>query len=287
MSNKTLWGSVLAIVVLVLVIWWVASRGPDVSEPVLDENGNPIVGVDANGNAPGSANYGTPTPYGTPSSGSTTNASGRVVFMVTDDAAKMGDVSEVTVKISKVEVRNQLGVWVTASSTARSFNLLDLKAKNQNKVLMDVNLKHGTYDQIRLTLDSVSVKLKTGATKTATLPGKLFTIGTKLIVTGTPSMARLDFIADESLHLTTTNDYVFAPVIVTESQSGVALTIDAAGVVSLQKGEQQDIGTEGMDVDGSVKASFKLDPDLNLTIGADGKVKIVEEEKPKGVILGD
>src|SRR3989344_5773487 len=83
-----------------------------------------------------------------------TTYTGRVVFSVTDAAADMSTISEINMKVNSVEVHSTASGWVTASTTPRVYNLLALNASKKSELLADVDLETGTYDQVRLMVDS-------------------------------------------------------------------------------------------------------------------------------------
>ncbi len=205
----------------------------------------------------------------------TSGATGRVVFSVTDAAADMGAVSEINMKVSSVEVHSAASGWATVSTTPRVYNLLDLKNRNESELLADANLEAGTYDQVRLRVDSVAVKTKAGATKVAKLPSNTMAINAKLVVEANEtSSANFDFLADKSLHTTASGEYIFAPAVKTETRSSSTVSVSSASVVSINGGNVNDTNTVGMDIDGSVKLNFQLKTTDKLDIGTDGKIKI-------------
>lgn len=200
---------------------------------------------------------------------------GRVVFSVTDAAANMGNVSEVNMTISRVDMHNTVDGWMAVSTTPKTYNLLALKANNESKVLADVEAEVNAYDQVRVTIDSVSIKTKAGVTEQAALPAKEFTMNTVLIVDAdNTSSVSLDFLVDKSLHTTIDGDYVFAPVIKTEIKSQVGVSVDALGTVLLTGGTLDDTDTFGMDLTGAVKLDFELNSAQKLNIGDDNTIKI-------------
>jgi hypothetical protein len=205
----------------------------------------------------------------------TGKADGRVVFSVTDAAADMGAVSEINMKVSSVDVHSAANGWANVSTTPRVYNLLDLNDRNESELLADTNIEAGSYDQVRMTVDSVAVKTKAGATKTAKLPSNTMTINANLVVNeNATSSANFDFLADKSLYTATNGDYIFAPVVKTETRSNTTATVDSASVVSINGGNVDDTNTIGMDIDGSVKANFQLKSTDKLNIGTDNKINV-------------
>ncbi len=208
-------------------------------------------------------------------SDNTTGVQGRAVFSITDAAADMGAISEINMKVSSVEVYSEANGWATVSATPRVYNLLDLKNRNESELLADADLSAGTYNQIRLRIDSVAVKTKAGAIKVAKVPSSSLAINTKLVVKANEtSSANFDFMADKSLHTTTTGEYVFAPVVKTETRSDTSVTVSNASVVSINGGNVDDTNTVGMDIDGSIKVNFQIKSTTKLNIGTDNKINI-------------
>lgn len=203
------------------------------------------------------------------------SAKGRVVFSVTDAAANMSTISEITVKISRVDIHSDVDGWSAVSITPKSYDLLALDASGESKILADIQTKAEVYDQIRLVIDSVSVKTKAGATKEATVPGNQFVLDTILVVDGSStSSVNLDFLADKSLHTTSSGQYVFAPVVKTETKSKVTANIDASGTVILIGGKTDESSTAGMDLSGTVRANFELDTNQKIELDTDNMIKI-------------
>ncbi|MBI2631026.1 DUF4382 domain-containing protein [Candidatus Nomurabacteria bacterium] len=121
-------------------------------------------------------------------------ASGRVIFSVTDAAADMSAVSEINMKVNSVEVYSAAFGWATVSTAPRTYSLLSLDKRNESELLAEVDIKAGTYDQIRLNIDSVAVITKAGATKIAKLPSSALAIGSKLVVNANEtSSANFDY----------------------------------------------------------------------------------------------
>ena len=207
----------------------------------------------------------------------TLSGEGRVIYSVTDAAADMGAISEINMTVSKVEMHSAASAdaWVTVSSTPKTFDLLELNASSENEVLADVKTAVGTYDQVRLSVDSIIVKMKDGSTKTAKLPSGVLKINTAVLVRAEETASvNFDFLADKSLHVTGNGTYIFAPVVKTEVKSGATVNVAANGVVTINGGKVDNSSQMGMDVDGSVKLNFQIDASKKLDIGSDNKIKV-------------
>lgn len=247
MNNKTLW-AVLG-VVAVIVIAWLFMRTP--SDTVSMTNN----GADN-----------TNQPAGT---------EGRVIFSVTDAAANMDNVSEIRMSVSKAEMHSPTEGWVTLSTTAKSYNLLELNAKNESMLLSNSNVRVDSYDQVRLSVDSVAVVLKNGETKVAKVPSGQMNINTQVVVKANEtSSVNFDFLADKSLHTTGNGSYIFAPVVKTESRSSADVSIDADSSVNIGGGKVDHSNTMGMDIDGSVKLDFEIKKDAKLNLDSNSMIKL-------------
>ncbi|OGI95676.1 hypothetical protein A2917_00605 [Candidatus Nomurabacteria bacterium RIFCSPLOWO2_01_FULL_42_17] len=208
-------------------------------------------------------------------SGQKNNTQGRVVFSVTDAAADMGTISEINMKVNNVSVHNNTSGWVTVSTTPRVYNLLALNAQNKSELLADIKTQAGSYDQVRLMIDSIAVIKKDGTTKIAKLPSNELKINTMLMVKADEtSSVNFDFMADKSLHLTGNGSYIFAPVVKTESRSDANVSVNTSSVVSISGGNLDDSNTIGMDIDGSVKLNFQIKSSQKLNIGSDNMIKL-------------
>lgn len=250
MNNKTALGVILGIVVVIAAVIFMMSRPVPNSELNENDNFNTTDQVDS-------------------------DAQGRVIFSVTDAAADMGTVSEINMKVNSVEVHSEASGWATVSTTPRTYSLLDLNERSESELLAEVNMQAGTYDQIRLNVDSVAVITKAGATKIAKLPSGQLLINSKLIVKANEtSSANFDFLADKSLHTTGSGEYIFAPVVKLETRSNTNVSVNSASVVSIDGGNVDDSVTIGMDIDGSIKANFQLKTTDKLKVGTDGKIEI-------------
>ncbi|MDD5050382.1 MAG: DUF4382 domain-containing protein [Candidatus Pacebacteria bacterium] len=202
-------------------------------------------------------------------------AAGHVVFAITDAAADMGNVSEITVTVSEVDLHSTTQGWVTASTDTKTFNLLALKAAGQSALVTATDLSADTYDQVRVTITDVKVTTKDGVTTEAKLPSGEFKMdGQVLVEAGKTSTVTLDFLADASLHLTGTGAFIFAPVINMRSTSEADVTVSSDEKVKVNNGKSTDNRKAGMDIDGSVKADFQVPQDEQLDVDATGVIQV-------------
>lgn len=248
MNNKSALGIILAIIILIAGVIYIMGRSPDNSP----NNGNPTIDQTSENMEIG----------------------GKAVFSVTDAAADMGAVSKIEMTINGLEVHSEANGWVTITTAPRTYSLLELDERNESQILAEADLQVGEYDQIRLQVDEIVVTTTDGAREEARLPSGEIKINTNFIVKaeGTSSI-NFDFLADRSLHTTGSGDYVYAPVVKTETRSDAEINITSNGVVEISGGNVDDTETVGMDVDGTVKANFEIG-DKKLDIGTDNKIQI-------------
>jgi hypothetical protein len=88
-------------------------------------------------------------------------------------------------------------------------------------------------------------------------------------------------LADKSLHTTGKGEYIFAPVVKTESKSSAEVSVDTSGTVIIIGGHTDGVNTLGMDLDGSMKLNFQLSANQKLSIDTNNVIKL------EGTILGN
>jgi len=202
----------------------------------------------------------------------TTSGSGRVVVGITDAAADMGSVSSVKITVDKMELHSAASSWTTVSTESREYDLLALKQSGEVSLYADATVPAGTYDQARLTISNVVV-VANGETKTARLPsGILHVVGRTVVDSESTAAITFDFIADKSLHVTGSGEFVFAPVIKFTSESSATVQINA-GVLSItNRGRVEEDISVGMNEKGETKSNFELKGDVR--IGVDGRISL-------------
>src|SRR3989338_3030757 len=112
---------------------------------------------------------------------SETSATGRAVFAAKDAAADMGSVSSVQMTVQSVQVHSAAQGWTTVSSSAKTYDLLQLKAEDQAAFLGEPKLNAGTYDQILHNVSSVTV-VDANGTHSARLPSGQFKVIGNMVV---------------------------------------------------------------------------------------------------------
>lgn len=208
---------------------------------------------------------------------------GNIIFGVTDAAANLDSVQSVQATITKVQVHQQGNGWITVSEGLREFNLLDLKTRNAVELLAQAELPAGEYDQIRLEVSRVLITKTNGQVQEAKLPsGDLKLIG-KLIVQGSKtSSVVIDFLVEESLHMTGSGRYIFAPVVKLETRSNATVQVSGKDV-QVAGGTIETEANLGMDENGQVKEGFALNARSSLELVGDILRIIPEGQSEAGV----
>lgn len=251
--NKTIIGIIIAVVVIVGGIY-LMTRTPDITQTTSDTGSNALSTTQQNQAAV---------------------AQGRVVFSITDAALDMGNVVGINVAVTSIDVHNNVNGWTNVSTTPRTYDLLVLNATNQTALLADTSIQAGTYDQVRLTIDSVTIKMKDGTTKMAKLPSNKLTLHTTFVVNANKtSNINFDFLADKSLHLTGNGTYIFAPVVKTKVRGDAKIEIDESNRVRVTDGKDEGENDEGMDVNGEFKSNFQIKSGEKLDVDSNGAIKI-------------
>ncbi len=211
--------------------------------------------------------------YKTLPSGESTANQGRVVFTIADAAADMNSVSRVVVTIDSISVHSDTEGWVTVSSIPQTTDLLLLKAEGAQRLLADVKLKEGSYQQLRLDISKVVVTDNTGEHQAKLPSGELKIIGGFNVSANSTSTAKFDFIADESLHRTGNGEYILAPVVQLETREDADVDVKADNKVEVKNGHVKTNIKVGMDVDGNVGVGLHIPKEAKVSL-SNGKVKL-------------
>ncbi len=197
---------------------------------------------------------------------------GRYVATVTDAAADMGSVTSVQMTIDNVQAHSATQGWVTLSSQSRTVDLMQLKTSGNQALVADTQVAAGTYDQIRMQVSRVSVTDAQG-THEAKLPsGELKIVATTVVNANSTSIAKFDFIADQSLHITGNGRYIMAPVIKIETRSDANVNVASQNDVTVEGGSVDTNAQVGMDISGNVGAGVRIPADAVLDINANGVI---------------
>ncbi len=205
---------------------------------------------------------------------------GKVIYSITDATADLSTISEINMTVTSAEMHSEANGWATVTTTPYTYNLLALKANNENSFLASISVPAGTYNQVRLMVSSVMIKMKNGTVKEAKLPSGELKINTNLVVNGgETSSINFDFMASKSLHMTGNGGYIFAPVVKTETKSNASVEVDTKNVVKIGGGHTDSDDTVGMDIDGTIKINFELNTNAKFDV-IDNIIKV------KGVSSG-
>ena len=206
-------------------------------------------------------------------SGSAASESGRTVFTVTDAAADMGTVSSIKVTVDSVRAHSEAQGWVTVRNEPATFDLLQLKASGNQALLADVQLKEGSYDQVRLDISEVVVTDAQGEHDAKLPSGELKIVGDLQVNAQSTSTASFDFIADESLHLTGEGKYILAPVVQFQTKEKVVVDVTSASDVKIQGGTTRTNVKVGMDAEGRVGVGLGIPASVNISIEG-GRIRV-------------
>ena len=208
--------------------------------------------------------------------GTSSGAGGRVYVSFSDAAADMNAISEITMRVSEVDLYSSTRGWVALKTSSVDYPLLTLRSNGEARLYSGSNVAAETYTRVRVIVDRVTVEPKNKSTETATLPSKTFeAFATVVVENDAETSVNLDVMADKSLQTTTKGAYVFAPVIRIESRSNAEITETANGTVDISDGVIDTATTFGMNVDGAVNANFELPSNVKLDIGAGGTIEII------------
>ena len=208
------------------------------------------------------------------SSYSSSSNEGRIVFAMTDAAANMGSVSSVKVTVDNIKVHSNSQGWVDLSSSAKTYDLIELKNNNELAVIADSNVESGKYDQVRFEVTKVIVVDSEGEHE-AKLPSSELKINSELNVDeNSTATATFDFIADESLHVTGSGKYILAPVIQVETRSNTEVESKGNSRVEVKGGNVDTKTKVGMDINGNVGVGLGIAANSNLDIDSSGILKV-------------
>ncbi|TSC83891.1 MAG: hypothetical protein G01um101413_694 [Parcubacteria group bacterium Gr01-1014_13] len=225
-----------------------------------------LMGAGCTGNVGVNTNP-TTTPYSA--------AQGKVIISITDAAAQMNGITSVQLTVDKIEMHSATQGWITVSNESKTFDLLALKAKSALALAAHTNVAQDTYNQIRLHVTKVLV-VKSTSTVEAKLPSNNLEVNGKFtVVSGTTNSVKVDFVVDESLHITGKGKYIFSPVLKIESRTNANATITTDDMVTLTGGNVESNIEVGMDVNGTMRDNFKLKTDEKLEINADNTIKLL------------
>jgi len=199
-------------------------------------------------------------------------STGRAVFTMTDAAANMGTVTAVEVTVDSLQVQRADMGWTTVFSTPHTYDLMQLRASGNQSLLADVSLQNGTYGQIRMVISKVMVADSAGVHEAKLPSGELKIIGGFTVMPNSTAAVNLDFLADQSLHVTGDGQYILAPVVRMQTREGTQAITSSKDDVKTMGGQIKTDTTVGMDSDGNVGVGRRIAAGMNLSIRSDGKI---------------
>lgn len=205
-------------------------------------------------------------------SGPAAAGSGRAVFSISDEAADMGAVTSIKVTVDSLGVHSKGGAWVNVSSTAQTFDLLELRAKGTAELVADANLQAGSYDQMEISISKVIVVDASGEHEAKLPSNKLRINGSLEVEADAIATADFDFIADQSLHMIGDGKYILAPVIHLEAKQDASANINPDKEVEVSGGKTTADVRVGTDIEGSVDIGLRITSDAELHINNSGKI---------------
>jgi hypothetical protein len=148
---------------------------------------------------------------------------GRIEVRVTDAPPEYG-ITEIWVTVLDSEEEGVAvhkagddgdGEWITIPITGENpFDLLQLQKADLDALLATEEITAGKYTQIRMTIDTVEVRIGDGDLQPAILPsGKLKFVRPFEVVDGETTIILLDFIADKSVTVTGNGKIIVKPVV--------------------------------------------------------------------------
>lgn len=146
---------------------------------------------------------------------------GRLVLAITDNAVSLEDTDAVYLSINGVSAQHTGKGWITISNELRTYDLLKLRREGKLELMFDLTTEEGTYNQLRLVISSVII-VKNGLANSAKLPSGTIIIPLAFPVkNGQISSVVLDIMADKSIHITQTGQYIFSPVLHVDTASEI------------------------------------------------------------------
>jgi len=200
-------------------------------------------------------------------------ASGKAVFVISDAAGDMGAVSSIRLTVDGVQVHSSGGGWVSiVNAKSSAFDLIKLRDEGTAQLLAQADLKAGAYDMISLNVSKVIVVDASGEHEAKLPSNKLEIKGDLDVKANTSATANLDFLADQSLHVTGNGLYILSPVVKLETRSNASALVESNNNVKIIGGNIKTNVQAGMDIEGNTDVGLRVSPDAVLSIAASGKI---------------
>ena len=198
---------------------------------------------------------------------------GNFYLALKDYALDMSLLGIVDLTVSNISIHNSgTGSWIVLSSQQQQFNLLELQ--DVQALLASKDLNAGTYNQLRFSIDKVSVDYN-GTVQEAKLPSNALKLDFIVeIDANKTSIAILDFDLNKSLHFTGNGKIIMLPVIKVVSEKDSSIEVDETGKLLIRehgvKTEDKEIGT---DLEGNNAEGAQVSDGTELEIDDNGKIK--------------
>ena len=209
-----------------------------------------------------------------PQGGDAAAGAGTVYIAVTDAAADMENVSEVTMTTNNVSMHSTTNGWVEASGGSKTYDLLALNASGESKLYAKTSVAADIYNKVRMNIDTIEVTTTDGETHDAILPASDVTInGSVEVRENATSSVNLDVQADQSLHTAEDGTYVFAPVVTMQSRVGAQVSVAAGNTVTIDGGTAVTKVTAGVDLTGKSGNGAQVGLSETIELTEDGTIK--------------
>jgi len=203
---------------------------------------------------------------------------GNFVLAIKDNAPDMSLIGKVELTVSNISIHNAgTDSWITLSDQTQQFSLLELQ--NVQALAANKDLNAGTYNQLRFSIDRVSVEYN-GTTQEAKLPSNTLKLSTIIeIDANKTSIATLDFDLNRSFHLTGNGKIIMLPVIKVVSERDSNVEVDYTNKVSITvHGIQTDNSEIGTDLSGNTGNGVQVSQGKELEIGDNGRIREKQNE---------
>ncbi len=210
----------------------------------------------------------------TPTTTSPTGVTGNAVFTISDAAADVGAVTKAELTVESIQARTQAGAWVTVSSQSRTYDLMALRANGTAMLMAQADMAAGTYDRIRLNASQCVVTNSQGSYQ-CVMPSSVFEMEASFEVqTDTIASINADFLLDESLHVASDGQYVFAPVVQLEARNNAQVQIQANNQLVISGGQVATSAKFGMNIQGQMGVGLGIHMDSIIDISGSGGLSI-------------
>jgi hypothetical protein len=214
--------------------------------------------------------------------GGSTEATGDVVFAISDAAADMGDISKIEVTVNQIRVRAEGGAWTTVSTETQTFDLLQLREMATAQLMTQTQLQTRNYDMVEMNLSRVMVTDGSGTHEAMMINNRLQMECMLEVQTNTMTTANFDFIANESLHETTEGQYVFAPVIALQTRTQAQVQIRNNNEVDISGGTVRTNAQICMNISGQMGEGLEIQTNAQLQISAGNIIQIGGQDNGQG-----